>query len=117
MTDAFRAVIAATFLTGPFAATTPAIALTGAELMQDGRFTEGYAWGVVAMMTGIVVKDDDHNKLVFHYDQCLRSSKINSRVLLDGVQEFIERNPKNLALPAFFPVLNFLGEMCGSPDD
>jgi len=91
------------------AAIVPADAMTGAELLQANRsFAEGYVFGVVEARTGVL--DDDPNFMKIR--NCIISANISSDTLYRATLEYLNRNPKDLAFPAFGAVYKLLDEMC-----
>jgi hypothetical protein len=91
------------------AAVLPAHAMTGAELLQASRsFAEGYVFGVVEVRTGVLDDDPSFTKI----RNCIIGANISSDTLYQATVEYLKRNPKDLAFPAFGAVYKLLNEMC-----
>lgn len=97
------------------AAPVPAMALTGAELLQTKRdFGIGYVWGAIEASSDVPY-GVEMMKLFEHRTDCLVDAKISSGTAYDGVAAKIRNTPSLLGAPAARAVVEFLFDMCGAP--
>lgn len=90
--------------------TLPAMAFTGAELVQaDRRFGEGFVFGAVSSRLEILSVDPARQVEI---GNCVSRAKILSGAMLDTVTTFIQSNPDALPQPATYAVLRVLDTMC-----
>lgn len=93
-------------------ATSPAHALTGAELLQTERqFASGYIYGVFEYVFHVAPDDDDAARN-FEIRNCLMASKVTSDTMYSVVTAYVRAHPETLQYPSVAAVLQVINEMC-----